>query len=729
MENGTERKEMLLSFIGSEDYQPMKLKEIANFLDVPKYEREELKLLLDELISEGKVILDLKARYKKAGADLIACVFSGSTRGFGFGVPEDGSEDFFIAPDDTMGAHDKDRVLVCIKGTSGGHRKEARVVSILERNDDPIVGTYERTKGYGFVICDNQKFGSDIFIPKGNSKGAVSGSKVVVEITDYGNPPAKNPEGKVIEVIGHIDDPGSDILSVVRAFNIPVEFPAEVMEQADATPEMVLPEEIEGRRDFRNEQTVTIDGEEAKDLDDAVSVVRTSEGYRLSVHIMDVSHYVREGTPLDREALKRGTSNYLVDRVIPMLPHRLSNGICSLNEGVDRLTLSCVMDIDMKGNIVDHEICESVIHVDHRMSYTSVYKIIEEHDPEESEKYKDFVPMFMLMKELAEILRAKRKKRGSIDFDIPESQIIVNEKCEPLEIRPYPRNCAHKLIEDFMLAANETVAEDYFWQELPFEYRTHETPDPEKMQKLAVFINNFGYSIKLTQDEIHPKELQKLMEKIEDTPEEAIISRLTLRSMKQARYLPTCDGHFGLAAKYYCHFTSPIRRYPDLQIHRIIKENLNGKLSDKRINHYNSILPDVCFKNSRAERRADEAEREVEKLKKVEYMTKFLGECFDGVVSGVTSWGLYVELENTCEGVIRIADMTDDYYFFEEENYRLVGEHTKKCYNLGDKLKVQVAACDKMTKTVEFVIPDDLEEDEDLSDKELIAKYSAKKSE
>ena len=463
-----------------------------------------------------------------------------------------------------------------------------------------------------------------------------------------------------------------------------------------------------GRLDLRGLRTVTIDGEDAKDLDDAVTLCRDGQGgYILGVHIADVSHYVKEGHPLDKEALKRGTSVYLVDRVIPMLPHKLSNGICSLNAGTDRLALSCIMELDAQGNVLDHKIAETVIHVDRRMTYTAVNAIVTDGDEAVMAEYEGFVPMFMLMKEVSDILREKRKKRGAIDFDFPESKIILDAQGKPLEIKPYERNAATKIIEDFMLAANETVAEDYFWQSLPFLYRTHDNPDPEKMKQLGTFIHNFGYFIRLQQGEIHPKELQKLLDKIEGTPEEVLLSRLTLRSMKQAKYTTLCSGHFGLAARYYTHFTSPIRRYPDLQIHRIIKESLKGGLGDKRAGHYEAILPGVAMQTSALERRAEEAERETDKLKKCEYMSRFIGQEFDGVISGVTNWGLYVELPNTVEGLVRISELRDDYYIFDEQHYELVGEMTRKTFKLGQPIRVQVASTDRLLRTVDFILPRD----------------------
>ncbi|MEG1575794.1 MAG: ribonuclease R, partial [Clostridium sp.] len=507
----------------------------------------------------------------------------------------------------------------------------------------------------------------------------------------------------VIEILGHINDPGTDILSIVRAYNLPEEFPEDVMKQLKDIPDAISEQDRIGRKDLREMPTVTIDGEDAKDLDDAVTIERMGDGYRLGVHIADVTNYVEENSALDREALKRGTSVYLTDRVIPMLPHKLSNGICSLNQGEDRLALSCIIDLDSKGNVLGHEIAETVICVDRRMSYTAVDAIITARDEAVMKEYDGFVEMFDLMKELADILRKRRHARGSIDFDFPESKIILDEKGYPIDIKPYDRNPATRLIEDFMLLANETVAEDYFWQEIPFLYRTHEKPDEEKMKRLGTFINNFGYTIRMPGGEVHPKELQKLLDKVEGTPEEALISRLTLRSMKQARYTTLNSGHFGLATQFYSHFTSPIRRYPDLQIHRIIKETLRGKLTDQRIAHYTKILQEVSVQTSALERRADEAERETDKMKKVQYMEQFIGQEFDGVISGVTGWGFYVELPNTVEGLVHISELQDDYYTLDEERYELIGEATRKIYKLGQEIRVQVTGCDRFAKTIDFI--------------------------
>ncbi len=618
-------------------------------------------------------------------------------------------EDLYIPENFVNGAFHKDTVRVSLlsghSAGQNGRRQEAQVIEILARGMKQIVGIYDKSnKNYGFVIPDNTKIGEDIFVPAERSKGAVTGHKVVCEITDYGRNNRK-PEGKITEILGHVNDPGVDIMSIVRGYELPVEFSEKIMHQAERVANEVSGADMEGRSDLRGVQMVTIDGEDAKDLDDAVSLTKDGALYRLGVHIADVTNYVQENSALDWEARERGTSVYLVDRVIPMLPHKLSNGICSLNAGEDRLALSCLMTIDQKGEVVSHEIVESVIRVDRRMSYTSVKKILEDRDEAECREYEALVPMFELMRELAGILRAKRKKRGSIDFDFPESRIILDRQGHPLEIKPYERNVATKIIEDFMLIANETVAEHFHWMELPFVYRTHDNPDPEKISKLGTFIRNFGYSIKSRQEEIHPKELQKLLAKIEDTPEEALIARLTLRSMKQAKYTINCTGHFGLACPYYCHFTSPIRRYPDLQIHRIIKEQLRGRLNEKRIEHYNEILPEVAKHSSEMERRADEAERETDKLKKVEFMEHHIGEVYEGVISSITAWGVYVELPNTIEGMIHVSMLPGDYFYYDEETYEMVGQATDIRYKLGQKLMVRVNATDKILRTIDFVIP------------------------
>ena len=696
-----QRRQMLADMIlNNELYVPMKAKEIAMLLDIPKAKRSELMEVLDSLVADGTIGVSKKGKYMKPENVALVGTFESTSRGFGFVVIPDREDDIFVKANDTMNAfyHDKVKVVITTE-KNGGKRAEGKIVAIVEHEVKEVVGTFQKNRTYGFVIPDNAKINCDIFIPQEFMNGAVEGSKVVASISDYGSQ-SKNPQGKVTEVLGHIDDPGVDIMSIIKAYDLPVEFPESVKKAINDIPDVVSEKDKAGRVDLRNVQMVTIDGEDAKDLDDAVSISKEGPVYHLGVHIADVSHYVTEGSALDKEALKRGTSVYLVDRVIPMIPHKLSNGICSLNQGEDRLALSCLMDIDEKGNIVGHRICETVINVDRRMSYTSVKKILVDNDTNEIMKYKELVPMFHMMEEAADLLRKKRFARGSVDFDFPESKIILDENGHPTDIKPYDRNVATKIIEDFMLAANETVAEDYFWQDMPFLYRTHENPDPEKMRKLATFINNFGYTLRLT-DDLRPKEIQKLLSEIEGSDAENLISRLTLRSMKKAKYTTECVGHFGLAAKYYCHFTSPIRRYPDLQIHRIIKENLHGGLSPKRAAHYDAILPDVAVQTSAMERRAADAERDTDKLKMAEYMEQFVGETFDGVVSGVTAWGVYVELPNTIEGMVSINNMKG-FYTFDEEHYEMVGELGNRSYKLGQKVKVVVIGTDKILRTIDF---------------------------
>lgn len=696
-----QRKRMIYDFICDELYVPMKLKELAILMQVPKRDRAELTRVMDALVEDGKVELTKKGKYIKSEKKYETGVFTSHPKGFGFVTIEGMDEDIFIPAEQVNGAMHMDTVQLVISPTTGGKRREGTITKILSHGMNEVVGTYEDNKTFGFVVPDNPKIAKDIFIPKERSMGAVTGHKVIVAITDYGKD-GKKPEGKVTEIIGHINDPGVDIMSLVKAYNIPVEFSPKIMRQVENVSNEVSEADMAGRLDLRDWQMVTIDGEDAKDLDDAVSLTKEGDLYCLGVHIADVSNYVQEHSALDMEAEDRGTSVYLVDRVIPMLPHKLSNGICSLNAGENRLALSCIMMIDEKGKVVDHKIAETVIKVDRRMSYTSVKKILADQDKAERAEYKELVPMFEMMEHVAAILRKKRMKRGSIDFDFPETKIILDKSGRPVDIKPYERNVATRMIEDFMLIANETVAQDYFWQEVPFVYRTHENPDEEKIKKLSTFINNFGYTLHIGSDEVHPKELQKLLSKIEGTEEEPLISRLTLRSMKQAKYTTECTGHFGLATNYYCHFTSPIRRYPDLQIHRIIKDCLRGRMNAKKAEHYEKILPEVAKHASEMERRADEAERETDKLKKVQYMKERLGQEFTGVISGVTSWGFYVELPNTIEGLVHVTALEGDYFQFSEETYELIGEHTNIHYKLGQTVTVIAVDVDEVMRTIDF---------------------------
>ena len=699
------RKNLADLILNNELYVPMKTKEIAILLGIPKELRHELQEVLDSLVADGTIGVSKKGKYMKPDNVALVGTFESTSRGFGFVVVDGQDDDIFVKASDTKDAfyHDKVKVVITAQ-KNGDRRREGKIIEILDHEVKTLVGTYQKNKNFGFVVPDNQKIGCDIFVSKEHEMGAVTGSKVVVKISSYGSA-RKNPEGKIIEVIGHMDDPGTDILSIVKAYDLPEEFPDSVKKELKGIPDEVDGNDIAGRTDLRDVVMVTIDGEDSKDLDDAVSLTKENDIYHLGVHIADVSHYVKEDSPLDKEALKRGTSVYLVDRVIPMIPHQLSNGICSLNEGCDRLALSCLMDIDMKGNIIGHKICESVINVNRRMTYTSVKKILEDNDKEECAKYSELVDMFKLMQECADILRKKRFKRGSIDFDFPESKIILDKDGRPVDIKPYDRNVATKLIEDFMLAANETVAEDYFWQEVPFLYRTHENPDPEKILKLSTFINNFGFSMHIGANEVRPKEIQKLLGKVEGTPQEALISRLALRSMKQARYTPENSGHFGLAANYYTHFTSPIRRYPDLMVHRLIRTYLfKKKLDQETLFHFASIMQNVADQASSLERKAIDIEREVDDMKMAEYMEDHIGETFEGIVSSITNFGMFVELPNTIEGLIRMEDLVDDFYYFDDVNLQLIGKRTGRRFKMSDKVKIKVSAASKREKTIDFQI-------------------------
>ena len=750
------RKKFILELMGDPIYQPMRLREISSLLRLSKEEKRELYDVLDELCEEGKVSVDRKGRYEKVkgkwkkkkddryyddrreeyGSEYgrkkkdknkkdknkkeqpegiqAEGTFIGHPKGFGFVEIEGQDEDIFIPESDTGTAMHQDKVRIIIRDDKKeGKRQEGVVVKVLERGMPEIVGTYQLNRDFGFVISDNPKFSKDIFIPRKEAAGIKNGDKVIAVITDYGSG-NKKPEGKIKENLGNIRTPGTDILAIVKSFGIPSEFPEKVMKQAQRVPDHVLDADRDGRLDLRHLQTVTIDGEDAKDLDDAISLTKEGDIYHLGVHIADVSNYVQYNSALDREALKRGTSVYLADRVVPMLPERLSNGICSLNQGEDRLALSCLMDINEKGKVVSHQIAETVINVNERMCYTDVKNILEDTDEEAKKRYDALIPMFFMMKELSGILRNSRHHRGSIDFDFPESKIILNAAGKAIDVKPYEANVATKIIEDFMLMANETVAQEYCTEEIPFVYRTHDNPDPEKVESLLTLLHNQGVKIQKAKEEITPKEIQQIIESIEGLPNEAMISRLVLRSMKQAKYTTECSGHFGLAAKYYCHFTSPIRRYPDLQIHRIIKDNLRGRLMrEGRTEHYAEILDEVARQSSVCERRADEAERESDKLKKAEYMSYHLGEEFEGIISGVTGWGLYVELPNTVEGLVHVNTLRDDYYVFDQESYELRGEMTKKVYKLGDKVRVRVAEADKMLKTVDFELVSDIRDDEE----------------
>ena len=730
-ERWTDQKAALYQLMQDPSYLPMKKDELKELLLLE--DDSELKEALSSLVAERKITKASDGTYRillqkrevpvylsekinekpapeKSGEDrYLTGIFSSNTKGFGFVTVEGYDEDFFIPEKYTQMAFHKDTVRIEPVGASvPGGRREARVVEILEHAYTDVVGTFEKSSNFGFVVPDDRHLNSDIFIPALKTMGAKDNSKVVCHLTYYGSQNRK-PEGEITEIIGLKGEPGVDILSIVKENDIPTDFPEEVLAEAKKVSGRgkVKKSDIKGREDLRDVMMVTIDGEDSKDLDDAVSLRMDGKDYILGVHIADVSHYVKEDSALDKEALKRSTSVYLPDRVIPMLPTDLSNGICSLNEGVDRLAMSCIMRIDDTGAIKDHRIVESVIRSNHRMTYTSVNKILEDDDKEESDKYADAVPMFRQMEELAFILHGRRTYRGSLDFDFPETVVELDEDGNPKEIHPYYRGVAQRMIEDFMLAANETVAKHAFDHKLPFLYRTHGFPDPEKLNTLKAFVGGFGYTLEGDVNQIHPKELQRLLDRVEGAPEESLIQTLTLRSMQQAKYTTDCSGHFGLAAGYYCHFTSPIRRYPDLFIHRVLKLAIHKDLTKKKINELNEALPDIADRTSTLERRADSAERDAVKLKKVQYMVPHIGEEFNGKISGVTSWGLYVALPNSIEGMIPVRTMTDDFYEFSEESYELVGKSFNRHYTLCMPLRVKLVAAEPTTRLIDFELVDD----------------------
>lgn len=708
-----ERKERILAYMESEGYVPIKRRDMRAMLSVPQEDREKFESLINELIAEGRVFETKKGKLASPkDLQMATGTFIGHARGFGFVTPDAGGEDIFIPASETMGAMQKDRVLYkMLHKAEKGKKADGVIVRILERGQQRIVGTFEAgSKGYGFVVADDKKIAKDIFISRENTKGAVTGHKVVVEITDYGED-RRNPEGKVIEILGHINDPGVDILSVIRRYELAVEFPEEVYAEIEHLGTEVAEADKKGREDLRDLLTITIDGADAKDLDDAVSLKRLGNGnFELGVHIADVSHYVRENTALDKEAYARGTSVYLVDRVIPMLPHKLSNGICSLNPHVDRLALSCLMEVNGRGEVVSHRILESVINSDYRMTYTAVREILEDGTPALLEQYAEILPVLEDMEELRQILGEKRRKRGSVNFDLPESKIILDENGKPIDIKPYEKSIATNMIEEFMLVCNETIAENSFWQEMPFMYRSHQEPDEDKLEKMEQFLRGFGYYLRKKDGEIHPRELQKVLQKAEETDEERIITRMVLRSMMQARYTAENGGHFGLAAKYYCHFTSPIRRYPDLEIHRMIKKMLHGELDEKASAYYRRKMPDWAKHCSKQERVAEDAERDTDALKKVEFMEDKVGQIYEGIISGVTNWGIYVELPNTIEGMVALSQMDDDYYEFDEKKMLVFGKRTKKSYRLGDKVVVSVAKVDRMMGTIDFAFAEETDD-------------------
>lgn len=696
-------KEKIIEFMSQKDYKPMLKEELLVKFDIPIEFKKEFFKVLKDLEKEGTIIKSSNERYGKIDTDyLVVGKLQGHERGFGFVIPEEKENpDVYISAEAMNGAMHGDKVVAnVIKRSQEGKRQEGEIIRILERKNQFIVGTFEDNKNFGFLIPDNQKIFHDVFIPKGHTNGAKNGQKIVVEITQWPER-RRNPEGKVSEVLGYPNETGTDVLSIIRQFDLPEEFPEKVSRFAQNVEDRISQEEIIDRKDLRNLKTFTIDGADAKDLDDAISIEKLENGnFSLGVHIADVSHYVREGTPLDKESYRRGNSVYLVDRVIPMLPKELSNGICSLNPNVDRLCLSVIMEIEKSGKVVAHEIQETVINSDKRLIYDDVSNYLEDNDEEAREKLDGILEEINLMEDLMHLLRSQREARGSIDFNFPETQIILDERGKPIDIKKADRRIANRMIEEFMLITNETVAEQFFWAEIPFLYRIHEQPSEERMATFSKFIYNLGY--KLKGKEIHPKDLQILTEEIEGKKEELVISTMMLRSLKKAKYSMDQDIHFGLAAKYYSHFTAPIRRYPDLVIHRIIKDFIKGEMSTHKQEILKANLPEIAEHTSYTERLAEEAEREVQDLKMTQYMSERIGEEYEGIISSLTNFGMFVQLENTIEGLVPFSQMLDDYYQFDEENLKIVGERTKKEYNLGDKVKIEVVGADIVRRNIDF---------------------------
>ena len=708
-ERGLSIKDKIIEVLREDKQPPMYIEQLMEVLGISPAERKVFQSILDELVKDGQIIQTKKKKYalpEKLG--YIIGKIQGNPRGFGFLLPDDPvEEDVYISAENMNGAMHNDRVIVRLLSDGYGYpSREGEVYKVLERANKTIVGTFEANgKGHhGFVVPDDPRIGMDVFVPSTDGVDVRTGYKVVVEIYKWPEQ-RRNPVGRIIEVLGYKDDAGVDVLSIIRQYKLPEKFPAEVEAAAASVSQTVREEDLVGRQDFRHLRTFTIDGADAKDFDDAVSLeIMENDHFLLGVHIADVSHYVKEGSPIDREAYLRGTSVYLVDRVIPMLPFELSNGICSLNPNEDRLAISVMMEIDDEGKVVDYQIYESVIRSKMRMIYEEVNRVLEDNDQELLPKYAEFLEDLKNMQRLSEILNKRRARRGSIDFDLNEAKIKLSDSGKVLDVKLYTRGVSERMIEEFMLICNETVAQHVFWRNIPFMYRIHEDPDIEKMLEFDEFIHNFGYHLKGIGGRIHPKTLQQLLEKIRGTREETIINTVMLRSLQKARYSPDNTGHFGLAAEHYCHFTSPIRRYPDLVDHRIIKDMLHDRLDSDRIASLESMLPDMAEHCSEREIIADEVEREVDDLKKAEFMLDKIGMEYDGIISGVTNYGIYVELENTVEGLVHISTMDDDYYIYDEKHYCLIGQRLGKIYRLGDAVRIRVVAVDMASRNIDFIL-------------------------
>lgn len=702
-----EKQELILNFMKDENYTPMKAKEMAMILGVPKKEYNQFLDIIRYLEENYKIVKNRKNRYRLIGENFVEGIYKKNQRGFGFVKIDDREDEIYIAKEDSLNALNGDRVLIEITEEQNKvKRAEGKIKKIIKHEKETVVGTFQESRNFGFVVPDDKAFGTDIFISKGKFLNAKNNQKVVVKITKYPQK-GKNAEGEIIEVLGSIDEAGVDMLSIIKEYDLPAEFPENVIEEAKKYGNKIDEKDIQNRIDCRQDVIFTIDGEDAKDLDDAVRVIKLKNGnYRLDVHIADVSYYVREGSLLDKEAQIRGTSVYMLSRVIPMLPKELSNGICSLNAGQDRFTLSCSMEINNKGEVVSAEVYKGIINVTERMNYHDVQKILDKSDEKVLKKYEKYIGNFELMAELAEILKKKRLEQGYLNLDIPESKIDLDENGKVISIGKYETSFSNEIIEQFMLSANETIAEKFYWLEAPFIYRVHEDPDIEKVKELNKFLYNFGLKIRIVNEKIYPKEVSKILEEIKGKEEEKVVSTLILRTLKIARYEAENKGHFGIASKYYCHFTSPIRRYPDLFIHRIISKYLeeNYVVSDKFIEDFKQKAIDRARMSSEREKVATKAERDSEDMKKAEFMQDKIGQEYEGIVSSVTQFGIFVELENTVEGLIRFENLGNEYFIYDENRKRLIGENSNKVYKIGDKVKIRVISANKLLRQIDFEI-------------------------
>ena len=705
-----EKEELILRFMKTEDYVPMKAKEMALILMVPKSKYNEFVNLLNKLESEYKIVKNRKNRYRISEIETFEGTYRKNQKGFGFIKIENREDEIYVSKENSNNALNGDKVIVeIIEEKSKEKKAEGRILKIIKHEKDTVVGIFQNNKNFGFVVPDDKSFGTDIFISKKNFGKARNNHKVLVQITKYPEK-GKKAEGKIIEVIGNVNEAGVDMLSLIKEYDLPYKFPEEVIEEAKKQGDEIDQKDIPNRVDLRDKIIFTIDGEDAKDLDDAVRVEKLENGnYKLDVHIADVSYYVKQDSKLDKEAVIRGTSIYMLGRVIPMLPRELSNGICSLNAGEDRYTLSCSMEIDKKGKVISSSVYKGLIKVTERMTYTDVQKILDKSDKKVLKRYEKYIQEFENMKELATILKNRRLEQGYLNLDIPESKIVLDTDGKAIDVKKYETNFANEIIEQFMLTANETIAEKFYWLDAPFIYRVHENPDLEKITELNKFLFNFGYKIKANKDNVYPKEFSKVLEEVKGKEEERVVSNLILRTLKVARYEAENKGHFGIASKYYCHFTSPIRRYPDLFIHRIISKYIenNYDIKEKEIQKLYDLAEKRADSSSEREKIATKVEREAIDIKKAEYMENKIGEVYEGIVSSVTQFGIFVELENTVEGLIRFENLGDEYFIYDENKKILIGERTNKIYKIGDKVKIKVIKANKLLRQIDFELYND----------------------